>query len=83
MLDKNTILINFGYFLGLSWLLSTNAKSAKSADFENDYMQSASINTKSTCTKGIYIKNTCIGDTYIRNICIKSTCIKGIYIRNT
>lgn len=52
MFDEDTMFNNSWYFPGLPWPLLTNAKGAKGANVEDDYIESASI--KGICTRGIY-----------------------------
>lgn len=54
MLDRNTILISFRYFLGLLWLLLINTRDAKSGDIKDNYIESALVDIKSAYTKNIY-----------------------------
>lgn len=63
MSDRNIILTSFKYFSNFLQPFSTNTKNAKDTDIRDNYIRSASIYIRSTCTKDIYIVDTYIKDT--------------------
>lgn len=67
-------------FSNLPWPLSTNTRSAKSADVKDDYIESFDVGD--ICTKGICVEDTCKGGTCIRDTCLRGASVKVVFVKS-